>query len=98
MVIRVLDHVPHCYTYADGLVIARVILAGLSAEQDVRLDFDGVRDVPSSFVNAAFVSLLGEVSIDIIRRHLKISNSTKQINGLIKESLMKTALKEQAFA
>ena len=51
------------------------------------LSFDGVEDVPSSFVNAAFVPLLGSYSYDFIKAHLQVINSTRQINDMIKRRL-----------
>jgi hypothetical protein len=91
MVIRALDHVPHCYTYADGQVIAGLISERLSRAEDVVLSFDGVQGVPSSFVNAAFVGLLSKHSFADVRRYLRVIHSTKQINTLIKERLEREA-------
>lgn len=84
MVINALVHVRHCYTFEDGQVIAALIAACLRDGEDVVLSFDGVDDVPSSFVNGAFVTLLTEFSADMVRRHVSIIDSTRQINSLIK--------------
>ena len=88
MVIRVLDHVARCYTATDGLLIAAVIRPQLASGRSVTLSFDGVTDVPSSFVNGAFVSLLDCIPAIAIRRHLKITDSTRQINDLIRSRLL----------
>lgn len=84
MVIRILDHVEHCASYADGDVIFRLISPHVKNGEDVVLSFDGIDAVPSSFVNAAIVRLVEVVSLGEIRKHLKITSSTKQINDLIR--------------
>jgi len=83
MVMRVLDHVAQCYTAKDGFVIARLVSRALTKSEKAILSFDGVSDVPSSFVNAAFVSLLDDFSFDQIRANLAVINSTRQINDMI---------------
>lgn len=83
MVVNVLDHVPHCYTWQDGAVIASIIRQAFDRGEHVVVSFSGVDDVPSSFVNAAFVSLLTEYGYDYIRTHLSVTNSTRQINDMI---------------
>ncbi len=84
MVIRLLDHVKQCATYEDGNVIYKLISPEVVAGQDVVLSFEGVTAIPSAFVNAAFVRLAESVSLDEIRKHLKIVDSTRQINDLIR--------------
>lgn len=85
MVIRILDHVMQCYTQADGEVIAGVITACLKSGENAVVSFSGVHGVPSSFINAAFISLLDEFTFADIRAKLTFIHSTKQINELIKK-------------
>lgn len=87
MVIAILDLVPQCYSWREGEIVANAIRSALKSEQTVVLSFSGVDDVPSSFVNAAFVSLLNEYNFDEIRRRLSIVCSTSQINEMIKRRL-----------
>jgi len=84
MVINVLDHVERCYSNADGEVILSLIQPLLFRGNRVTVSFAGVDSVPSSFVNSAFIPLLEDFSFDFIRKHLHFSNSTKQINQMIK--------------
>ncbi|WP_010162586.1 STAS-like domain-containing protein [Sphingomonas sp. PAMC 26617] len=90
MVIAALDHVPQCYTSADGLVIAGTIRRCLR-QGGATLSFFGVDDVPSSFVNSAIVSLLDEFSSDEIRKRLSIVDSNRQINDMIRRCMMNAA-------
>lgn len=87
MVVDILALVPRCYTYEDGEQVAGVIRPALRAGQDITLSFRGVRGVPSSFVNAAFVDLLGEFPATLIRRHVRIVNSSPQINAMIRDRI-----------
>ena len=84
MLINVLDHVPQCYTRADGEVIARIITSCLKSGDTAVVSFSGIYGVPSSFVNAAFISLLDEFTFADIRKRVKFANSTKLINDIIK--------------
>jgi hypothetical protein len=84
MVIRVLDHVKQCNTAADGLIVGAVIRKALADGARVDVSFAGVNNAPSSFINAAIVSLLDSYSFDFIRQHLKITNATSQIIDVIR--------------
>jgi len=87
MVVDVLSLVPHCYTYEDGEQVADVVRPALRAGKDIALSFRGVRGVPSSFVNAAFVSLLDEFPAMTVRRHVRVVNSSSQINTMIRDRM-----------
>lgn len=84
MVIRILDHVRQCYTSQDGAVISALIRNAFASGEKVKVSFNGVTDVPSSFVNGAFVALLDCYSFDYIRANLSVVDSTPQINDMIK--------------
>jgi hypothetical protein len=84
MVIRILDHVATASTYEDGDAIYRLIRDPITQGEPVTVSFEGVLAVPSAFVNAAFVRLLESVPIDRVRRCLRIQDSTRAINELIR--------------
>jgi STAS-like domain of unknown function (DUF4325) len=87
MVINVLELVPHCYSWADGEVVGHALAEALRSNEKVTISFAGVEDVPSSFVNAAFVSLLPEFGYDRIRDSLSVVRSNRQINDMIRRRL-----------
>jgi hypothetical protein len=87
MVITALDHVPHCYSTADGLEIARLLRRQLSAGKPVILSLAGVSDIPSSFVNAAFVSLLNNFDADWLRANLSIVDASHQAAEMVRRCL-----------
>jgi STAS-like domain of unknown function (DUF4325) len=84
MVIRVLDHVKSASSYEDGEVIFRLVLNEINRDKEVQVNFNGVTSVPSAFINSAFIRLLEHVSFETIRVKLTFTESTKQINDLIK--------------
>jgi len=69
-VIRVLDHVRHCYSNADGLVIQAVIKQQFDLGNKVVLSFEGVDSVSSSFINSAFIELLDFYDFEFIKKNL----------------------------
>jgi hypothetical protein len=85
MVIEILDHVAQACTADDGKVVHDLIVPALDRGDVVTVSFKGIDAVPSSFVNAAFIELLERFDFPFIRDHLKIVNSSRQINRLIKE-------------
>lgn len=84
MVIRILDHVEHASTYEDGDAIFKLISVPISRGEDVVVSFDGIQAVPSAFINASLVRLAELTTVGEIRAHLKIAQSTRQINELIR--------------
>ena len=87
MVIVALDHVAHCYSSADGAVIAKLLRRQLDAGRRVTLSFHGVSDVPSSFVNAAIVSLLDRYGADSLRKNLTMVDASAQTAAMIRRCL-----------
>jgi STAS-like domain of unknown function (DUF4325) len=85
MVITALDHVQQCSTYSDGQVIFDLLLPAIKRGEDVTLSFRGVTALPSAFVNSAILRLVEEVPVDEIKAHLRLSDSTRQINELIRD-------------
>ena len=85
MVIRIIDHVRTWSSYSDGDIIYRLVATELRGGKSVGVSFFGIKSVPSAFVNAALIRLLEEFSFQIIRTHLTILDSTRQINRLVKD-------------
>jgi STAS-like domain of unknown function (DUF4325) len=84
MVIRILDHVQFPSGYDNGEIIFDLIKSGLDKDEEVIVSFDGIHAVASPFVNAAFLRLIEFMPFEKIKRLLKIQNSTKDINELVK--------------
>lgn len=84
MVIAVLDHVPHCYTPDDGAVIHALLRPMFARGQRVVLSFSGVSDVPSSFVNAAFIPFVQAYGASWVKAHLTLTGVNKQVADMIR--------------
>lgn len=84
MVIRILDHVSTASTYEDGERIFRLIRSQIADGVPVTVSFSGVLAVPSAFVNAAFVRLVESIPIERVRECLRIVDSTRQINEMVR--------------
>lgn len=82
--IRITEYVKQASTYDDGQIIYDLISPQIISDNPIEVSFLGIQAVPSAFVNAAFLQLLEVVPMQIIQRNLKISDSTKFINELIK--------------
>jgi hypothetical protein len=72
-------------------VFARVWEA-LGSGGSVTVSFEGAKTATSSFVNAAFVQLLDEITLDDVKTRLRVVNSTRQINDMIKTRMERSAI------
>lgn len=83
--VNVSSHVKHCYSNSDGEKIYNILYPKLKNEVKMNLSFINITSVTSSFVNSALIELLDEFEFDYIRRNLRFSNTSHQINDLINE-------------
>ncbi len=87
MVIDIIKSVPACDTAEQGEKILAVILPVLKAGEIATLSFAGVFNTTTSFVNVAIIGLMKHFSASYIRSHLRVVQSNKQINDMIKSRL-----------
>ena len=84
-------HVPDVSRAADtgkqGEALYSRIVEELRNSEFIVVSFQGVDTATSSFVNASFVELLRSLSFSEIKRRIKIVNSTRQINDMIRRRL-----------
>ncbi len=83
--VKVLDIVENCYTWSTGEIVADVIRKSFARDEKIVLSFKDVTDIPSSFVNAAFISLLNDYSYDYIRLKLTLTSCSPQIVDMINQ-------------
>lgn len=84
MVVKVQDHVSHCFSNEDGQTIYKQIKPLLLGENKVVVSFEGIDSVTSSFVNSAFIELLDSLGFSEIKERLSFTDSNEQINRTIK--------------
>ena len=92
MVIVIQSIVDGCDTNAQGAIVQTMLRKYLSQQATVTLDFSGVFNVTSSFVNTAFVELLDDYNFDLFKSLVTIKNVNRQIGTLIKSRMEKEAL------
>lgn len=95
VLINVLDHVNQCYSNNDGYQIMNIIKHHLDQDEKVTVSFQGIASLNSSFVNSAFIELLNFYDFTYIKSHLRFSNSTQQINKIIKDRFSFEVSKEK---
>ena len=98
MVIRVADLTTAADTESHGNLVASTLLDAMRSGNVVTVSFSGIHSVTSSFVNAAFLPLLREFSFDEIKRRMRVTHSTAQINDMVKRRLTREASELSAAA
>lgn len=88
MVIYIAETVEYCYSNEDGEVIYRMIEDELSAGRVATISFKEVGAVSSNFISSALLPILDDHEFEWIKENLKIIDSTKYINDLIKRSFL----------
>jgi hypothetical protein len=87
MVIRVRDFAPGADTSEEGARLFDLLNSAMGTQGLVTVSFDGIQTATSSFVNAAFVELLSRFSYGDIKLRIRVTDSTRQINDMIKTRL-----------
>lgn len=78
-------HLPDGYrTNKNGNALFKKIEKDFDNDRIATVSFEDISGINSSFINSAFIQLLKKYDFEFIKEHLKIINSTKQINKLIK--------------
>jgi hypothetical protein len=85
VVVRILDEVAQASSYEDGKVIYDLIAPHVASGDPVTVSFAGLHAVPSAFINAALIRLVEVAPIAQVRNNLRIIDSTKFINDLIRD-------------
>jgi len=91
MVIKVREIALAADTGDQGSAVLAYIQRELREHGDVVISFEGVMNATPSFVNASFVALLEDYSLEEIKRRIKVVKSTRQINEMIKSRLYREA-------
>lgn len=92
VVIRIFDVAGGADTAVQGDLLYAQLVAGLQSSSEILISFDGVTTATSSFVNASFVKLLEEWPLDELKRRMRVIDSTRQINDMIKARLERASM------
>jgi hypothetical protein len=86
--ISVVDVAGRGDTANQGIMLHTALVSSLrNSNGPVAVNFQGLTTVTSSFANLAFVQLLTEWPLSELKKRLKIVNSTRQINDMVKSRL-----------
>lgn len=91
MVIKILSIVPACDSNEQGARVKNAILRDLESQDVVLLDFSGVTNVTSSFVNSALLDLSPKFDFDTIKSRIQIRRVNRQIGNMIKDRFVSEA-------
>lgn len=94
MVIHVRDLVSGANTADQGAAVLPHLEIAFSKETLVVVSFDGITTATSSFVNSAIVPLLKTKSFAEIKRRMRVIDSTRQINEMIRSRLERESFAE----
>lgn len=85
MDMKVLDIVDSCNTNADGAVVYSSIQNVLDSYDAIIVDFTGVPNATSSFINVSFVSLVETMGFDDFARRVRVIGANRQISALLRD-------------
>jgi hypothetical protein len=87
MVIQILQVAGAADTQDQGALVYTEIVMALKLHQTVSVSFAGIDVATSSFVNTSFARLLEVMSLDEIKKRVRVTSSTRHINDMIKRRL-----------
>ncbi|WP_305972712.1 MULTISPECIES: STAS-like domain-containing protein [unclassified Mameliella] len=85
MVLIISSVVRSCDTNEQGDVVRLEIIKHLSKNEKVTLDFSGVTNVTSSFVNSALISLMPQYDVRTIKARIQVTRANRQIGTMIND-------------
>lgn len=91
MVIFIHQLVDKCDTNAQGATVQAAIRASIINKDVVTLDFSGIPNVTTSFVNTAFVEIIDDFNFDVFKKYVSIVNVSRQISDLIRSRMIAEA-------
>jgi uncharacterized protein DUF4325 len=74
-------------TAEHGALVFEALSQALKSDGEIVVSFKGVQTATSSFTNIAFVKMLSAWPLAEIKRRVRIVESTRQINEMIKSRL-----------
>lgn len=84
MDLKVNQIVASCYTNDDGAVLYDALASAIDSNRLVTLDFSGVPQVTSSFVNSSLFALFDRYGPDILATKVCIVGVNRQVAGMLR--------------
>jgi STAS-like domain of unknown function (DUF4325) len=93
MVVRIRDITDSADTADQGAAVLTALSKALASnEGQIVVSFDGIETATSSFVNSAFLPLLENYALHELKARVRVMDSTRQINDMIKTVLNRALL------
>jgi STAS-like domain of unknown function (DUF4325) len=90
--IQIRDLVAGANTADQGSMVFPQLRSAMASGGPFLVSFAKIQTATSSFVNAAFVPLLKDFSFRDIKARMRVTDSTRQVNQMIKTRLERAAL------
>lgn len=87
MVVNVKKIAGYADTNSQGAMVYDAICDALESSSNVTVDFTGVPNATSSFVNSSFVLLLKKYDLATVQRRISVQGVNRQIAHMIKSRL-----------
>ena len=98
MVLIITSIVKSCDTNEQGDKVREEIVKSLTCDSTVVLDFSGVTNVTSSFVNSALISLMPRYDVSTIKERIQVKRANRQIGTMIKDRFASEQKRTASFA
>lgn len=89
VVIEVIRTTCSADTTSQGEALRASLERAMREHKDITLSFSGISAVTSSFINASLLPILDTMAFDEFKARIKIVNSTRLINDIIKRCLLR---------
>lgn len=89
MVVSIIALVSSCDTSAQGRIIYNEVSKAMSTETRFTVDFVGVSNMTTSFVNTAFVPLLHSFPFDVVKERMAVVGANRQVATLLRDRMSK---------
>ena len=80
-----------CDTNEQGALLYDAVAEQLSLGGPVVVDFSGIPNVTSSFVNSSFVALIEDYGFDFFRNRVTLVGINRQIANMVRSRVQKQA-------
>jgi len=92
MVIYVKEFVTSCDTNSQGDQLRNKIINHLKKNTKVTVNFSGINNVTTSFINSALISLIDDYDLLTIKERVIIKKVNRQVGDLIRKSFTSMAI------
>ena len=91
MVIYVKEFVTSCDTNSQGDQLRNKIINHLKKNTKVTVNFSGINNVTTSFINSALISLIDDYDLLTIKERVIIKKVNRQVGDLIRKRFTSNA-------